>query len=96
MPSDINELSKMLGTMQSDISHIKKLAESTNDRVREVSEKTIRAEVSVLGAHKRLDKVEPAVEDYKRQKSRIIGVIAGSSFASGGLGAALFKLFGGH
>lgn len=43
----------------------------------------------------RVDAIEPHVEDYKRNKNRLLGIVAGLSAAGGGAAGWISKMFSG-
>ena len=91
MSGDIDELSRMLGEMQSDISHIRKSTDLIDTKVDKAHENVIELKASAKSAHKRIDALHPHVEDYKKMKQRGIGMMASISAFMGFLGAALMK-----
>lgn len=90
--TDLDELSLKLGTMQSDISHIRDNTERINGKVVEAHEKVINVEQSTKSAHKRIDDIKPHVEDYKRIKQKGLGAVGVIGLIFGLIGSGLAKI----
>ena len=91
MAGEIDELSKMLGSMQADIAHIRKTNDAIDAKVDKAHENVIELKASAKSAHKRIDALKPHVEDYKKMKQRGIGLTAALAAICGFIGSALLK-----
>jgi len=89
--ADIDELSRQLGAIQSDIKHIRTTTGDTIAQVRTISTAAIRQEASVSSAHKRLDQITPKVEALHDSKNRSVGFLSAIGITCGTIGAIVVK-----
>ena len=90
--ADIDELSRMIGKLQSDINYIRKSTDAIDVKVDKTHEDMIRAKVSVESAHKRIDEISPHVQDFVKLKQRGLGIMGVLSLVFGFIGAFLGKI----
>lgn len=90
--SDIDELSRMLGGIQTDILYIRKSTDAIDTKVDKAHENLIEVQASTKSAHKRIDEIVPCVEDYKVMKQRGIGITMVLGAIFGLVGASAFKI----
>ena len=87
----------MIGSIQSDVLHIKKNTELTEHKIDKVVEGSVRHEQAIKSAHKRLDdhkahlddNVAPVLEDYKSMKQKGIGAMAVAGIIFGFIGSLI-------
>jgi hypothetical protein len=88
----IDEISQLLGSMQADIVHIRRNTELTEAKMDKVSEGMIRQDASIRSAHKRIDELEPIVDDYQGIKQKGIGALTIIGAICGFVGALVGKI----
>lgn len=93
---DIDRVSQLLGSMQSDITHIKRVSDQTARQVNTLNGNVTENTESTKSAHKRIDAVEPLAAELNNWKNRSMGALIGVSSVSGfvgGLVGAILKFF---
>ena len=63
MSGDIHEMSKLLGKLQSDITHVRKTTDATELRVNKTHDDLLLATASLKSAHKRIDDIKLEIKD---------------------------------
>lgn len=89
----IDELSKTLGTMQSDIAHIRNQTSSIDGKVSKTNEKMIIAETAIKSAHRRLDDLQEKVDNHEDIKNKGVGALTILATVIGIIGAIVAKVF---
>ena len=89
--SGIDELSKTLGVISSDIKHLVGKTSSIDQKVEKLQNSNTHNEIAVKSAHERLDEVIPKVQEHENIKNKGLGVIAVMGTIFGALGSYLAK-----
>ncbi len=93
----IDEVSNKLGGIEATQTHILKSLHTIETLFKDVSDKPVLHGASLDAAHKRLDRIEPVIEEYETNRDKGKGmwyvICAGWTFLSGLLGAVASKVF---
>ena len=93
--SNLDEVSKALGGLQSDMRHVRKINESILEKTDKMNESVIIQGQKVAAAHVRLDKMEPKVREHEELKNKGVGfwlaITTAISSASGVVGSLVTK-----
>lgn len=90
---DIDELSRMIGSIQSDVAHIRRTTEAIDQKTDKTNERVIENSSSLKLVYKRIDDMQVHVDDYRSVKQKGIGVITVVGMVFGFIGALVGKLF---
>ena len=94
MSNAVDELSLMIGRIESDVKHTRKNTEVIGEKVDKLTESVIKNDALIRTAQKKIDDIHPYVEDYKKLKQRGVGILTTLSMIFGALGAFLSKIIG--
>lgn len=93
--AQIDEFSGRLGGMEATQSHILRSVNTIESLIKDVSEKSILHGSSIEAAHKRLDKVEPKIENLQETEDKRKGAWAVIVWIAGFVGT-IMGLIGGY
>jgi uncharacterized coiled-coil DUF342 family protein len=85
----IDDFSRTIGALQSDVSHIRSNTDSTKEKVDVMHEHMIIARRDIKSAHRRLDDIIPHIEDYRKNKHHAAGAYSVLSVISGFIGGVI-------
>lgn len=91
--SNIDELSRMIGSIQADVLHIRRNTEIIDGKVDKTNDQMIRIEGSTKSAHKRIDEVRTDVERHNNLEQKGYGAITVLGMVFGFIGAIVGKVF---
>ena len=89
----MEEIRAQLAAISENLKHIYKTTDDMNDKVADIHNKVIVNTEAIKGLDKRVAANESAVEDYKANKSRLVGMALGAGAGSGGILAWLAQMF---
>ena len=89
----MEEIRAQLAAISKNLKHIYKTTDDMNDKVADIHNKVIVNTEAIKGLDKRVAANESAVEDYKANKSRLVGLALGAGAGSGGILAWLAQMF---
>lgn len=92
MSGSIDELSKTLGVISSDIKHLVNKTANIDDKVETLQNHSVEHKASTKAAHKRIDDIAPKVTEHENLKNKGIGILAVISIVFGILGNAISKV----
>lgn len=95
MPNAIDELSRMIGQIQADVAHTRKSSDEINGKVDALTKTVAHQEFRLQESEKKIQKIQPEIEDYKKLKQRSIGAMAVLATIFGAVGSVVSKLLGG-
>ena len=95
--SNIDQISRVLGELTSDVKHIKDIVDEIKVNNNELSSTIVDLEKIALSNKERLDKIEPSVQQHKKLVNIGFGAFLGVSSVFGFIGSAfhnfLVKVF---
>lgn len=81
----MNKIFSLLGGIQSDVTHIKSVADKTETKLDNHTVSIAKLEMRTKSAHKRIDAHNVVVEDYKKLKQRGFGIAMIIGFIASGV-----------
>lgn len=89
------EITRALARFETTLAHVAQSAEEVKTKVDNIHDKVLIHGESLKSAHKRIDSVEEAANDYKATKNKGLGLMSGIALVAGGVGSMVAKLFSG-
>jgi chromosome segregation ATPase len=92
--SNIDEISRTLGAIQADIANIKEQLPSMSKKMDMITFSNIEQSQKIENTIRKLEEIEPIIEDYTRNRQRAFGALAVITGLAGLGGAFLNKIAG--